>query len=110
VNVDTHHPLAYGMPPEALALFFRGTPSLRVSSGDLADGVSVVARYSPENVLQSGWLIGEEYLQNQPLAVEFDVGQGKVLVLGFPAQFRAQTHGTFKFFFNGIFYGAADRG
>jgi hypothetical protein len=29
-------------------------------------------------------------------------------VLAFPAQHRAQTHGTFKFLFNGIFYGAAE--
>ncbi len=108
IDVDTSHPLAYGMPARALALFFRGTPSLRVSTGDLEDGVKVVARYADENLLQSGWLIGEDYLTTQPLALEFDVGRGRVLVLGFPAQNRAQTHGTFKFLFNGIFYGAAE--
>ncbi len=32
----------------------------------------------------------------------------KVIIFAFPAQFRAQTHGTFKFFFNAIFYGAAE--
>ena len=29
-------------------------------------------------------------------------GRGKVIAIGFPAQFRAQPHGTFKLFFNAI--------
>jgi hypothetical protein len=68
----------------------------------------VAARYAEVNLLQSGWLLGEEYLSERPVALEFKVGEGKVVVLAFPAQHRAQTHGTYKFLFNGIFYGAAE--
>ena len=34
--------------------------------------------------------------------VSVDKGQGSLLMLGFRAQHRAQTHGTFKFFFNAL--------
>ncbi len=101
------HPLGYGMPQNALALF-RESPSLQVSSGDFKDGVSVPVRYHEQNLLQSGWLIGEKYLSKKPAVIEFKIEKGKVIVLAFPAQHRAQTHGTFKFLFNAIFYGAAE--
>ena len=65
-------------------------------------------RYHEQNILQSGWLIGERYLSKKPAIIEFQVEEGKVIVIAFPAQHRAQTHGTFKFFFNAIFYGAAE--
>ncbi|MFC1476966.1 M14 family zinc carboxypeptidase [candidate division KSB1 bacterium] len=110
ISVNTDHPLGYGIPQNALALF-RSSPALQVSSGNFADGVSVPVRYHEENILQSGWLIGEQYLSEKPAALEFKIGLGKVIVLAFPAQHRAQTHGTFKFLFNAIYYGpAADTG
>ncbi len=72
------------------------------------DNVAVPARYHEQNLLQSGWLIGEQYLSNRPVVIEFQIGKGKVIILATPAQFRAQMHGTFKFLFNSIFYGAAE--
>jgi hypothetical protein len=107
IAVDNHHPIAYGMPQNALALY-RRSPSLQVSAIDRGANVSVAARYHERNLLQSGWLIGEKYLSKKPAVIEFQVEKGKVIILAFPAQSRAQTHGTFKFLFNGIFYGAAD--
>ncbi len=107
VSVDTSHPLGYGMPQNALALY-RRSPSLQVSSGDFKDGVAVPVRYQEQNLLQSGWLIGEKYLSKKPAVIEFNIEKGKVIVLAFPAQHRAQTHGTFKLLFNAIFYGAAE--
>ncbi|MBM3790424.1 MAG: peptidase M14 family protein [Acidobacteria bacterium] len=106
ISVDTGHPLGYGMPPNALALF-RRSPALALSSGDLKDKVKVAARYHEQNLLQSGWLLGERYLSNRPTVIEFQVEKGKIIVLAFPVQHRAQTHGTFKFLFNAIHYGPA---
>lgn len=106
ISVDTAHPLGYGMPLNAYAVF-RSSPSLRVSAGSLQDKITVAARYHKENLLQSGWLLGEQYLSNKPAVLEFKIEKGKVIVLAFPAQHRAQTHGTFKFLFNAIYYGPA---
>jgi hypothetical protein len=38
---------------------------------------------------------------------EATVGEGKLVVYGPEVTFRAQPHGTFKLFFNGIYYGSA---
>ncbi|KPK91232.1 hypothetical protein AMJ80_07525 [bacterium SM23_31] len=107
ISVDTNHPLGYGMPENALALF-RSSPALRIPAGVFIENMSVPALYQKENILQSGWLIGERFLSNVPAVLEFQVGKGKVVVIAFPAQHRAQTHATFKFLFNAIYYGSAD--
>jgi hypothetical protein len=107
LKVDTTHPLGYGMPVNSLGLF-RRCPVLKVSAGDFKDGVSIPVRYERENILQSGWLIGEKYLSEKPAVVEFKVKKGKVIILAFPVQHRAQTHGTFKLLFNAIYYGTAE--
>lgn len=103
IKVDTTHPLGYGMPSDALALF-RYSPALRVSAGDFDDKVALPVRYAEKRLLQSGWLIGEKYLTNKPAVLVFEKGKGKIIILAFPAQHRAQMHGTFKFLFNSIFY------
>jgi hypothetical protein len=106
LSVDTNHPAGYGMTPNSLALF-RNSPALSVSAGSFGDDVTVVARYHEENLLQSGWLIGERYLSKKPAVLVFKVEKGKVIVIAFPAQHRAQVHGMFKFLFNSIYYGPA---
>jgi hypothetical protein len=37
------------------------------------------------------------------------VGQGKLFLFGPLVTNRAQPHGTFKFLFNGIYYGTAEK-
>jgi hypothetical protein len=38
---------------------------------------------------------------------EATVGKGRVFLFGPEITFRGQPHGTFKFLFNGIYYGSA---
>ena len=61
-----------------------------------------MATYVDRDVLESGWLLGEEAIASKAAIVSVDKGAGKVLMLGFRAQHRAQTHGTFKFLFNAL--------
>ena len=64
----------------------------------------VLASYPAEarDVLVSGWIRGEEKLTRNAAAVALTYGKGKVVLLGFRAQHRAQTNATFPFLFNAL--------
>ena len=100
VTVDNINPLAYGMPPEALALYLN-SPAFEIIAHNSED-YQVVVRYAGRDLLQSGWLVGEENLARKAAVVSAKLGQGKVVLIGFPAQHRAQTHGTYKLLFNAL--------
>ncbi|HXK61676.1 MAG TPA: hypothetical protein PLP42_17455, partial [Acidobacteriota bacterium] len=66
---------------------------------------SSVARYAESDLLMSGWIRGEERLQGKSAVGRARLGDGEVVLLGFPAHFRGQPHGTFKLLFNSIYLG-----
>ena len=106
IKLDTKHPVTYGMAEDALALFW-SSPAFSINPTPWNERYQVVARYPEENQLQSGWLIGGKRLSNKAAIIDASLGEGRVILLGFRAQHRAQTHGTFKLLFNSIYYGSA---
>jgi len=106
MEFNSKHPVAYGMPDEAPGMFYGSTAFDILSSFEGKTPVTI-ARYPAENILMSGYLMGEKYLQNKAAAVDVPVGKGRVILLGFTVQNRAQPHGTFKLLFNSLYYGAA---
>jgi hypothetical protein len=48
------------------------------------------------------------YLEGGVAAAAAEVGQGKLYLFGPEITFRAQPHGTFRFLFNGIYFGSAE--
>jgi hypothetical protein len=68
--------------------------------------VEVVARYADEDVVLSGWALGEEALGGRAGLVRIPYGSGDVVLFGFRPQFRGQPRGTFKLIFNAL-HGAA---
>jgi len=99
------HPLAYGMPADGLALFLAGSQVYEVTSTERSQDVEVLSTFVERDLLQSGWLIGEQVIAKKAAAVSVKHGQGRVVLLGFRAQNRAQTHGTFKLVFNALLNG-----
>jgi len=99
VKVDTRHPYGYGMPDQALVMNF-GSPTFEVTDNFAPENYQVVAEYPEKNLLQSGWLIGEERMAKKPCMIAARVKHGEVVLFGFRPQFRAQMHGTFKLVFN----------
>ncbi|MDP2958966.1 MAG: hypothetical protein Q8N53_21255, partial [Longimicrobiales bacterium] len=72
-------------------------------------GAHRVAWFDSDAALRSGWAWGQEYLNDAVAVVDADVGRGKLLLLGPLVVFRAHPHATFKFLFNGVYYGGAER-
>jgi hypothetical protein len=104
---DPSHPVAWGMP-DRWPVFFETDDAYRLRP---AFGVetAVVARYPRENILASGWLLGEEYLRDQANVVSFRVGSGTVVTFGSQIDFRTQPRATFKLLFNAIYHGPSRR-
>ncbi|MGH9174492.1 MAG: hypothetical protein ACRD1H_09045, partial [Vicinamibacterales bacterium] len=100
---DPNHPVAWGMPA-TWPVFFESDQAYRLRPGFGID-TEVAARYPKQDILQSGWLLGEEYLKDQANVVSFRVGKGYVVTYGSQIDFRTQPRATFKLLFNGMFHG-----
>ena len=101
VKIDNTNPLAYGMPEDALVLFHY-SPAFDVMASDRSEKNEIIVRYADRNVERSGWLNGEKYIAGKTAMASIALGQGRVVLIGFRTQNRAQTHGTYKFLFNAL--------
>ena len=97
IEVDTDHPIGFGMPEQAAALFMNG-PAYRVEKG------TVIASFSTESTLLSGWLIGQRRISGLSALTSIPLGLGKVVLFGFRPHFRAQARGTYKLLFNSVYH------
>jgi hypothetical protein len=105
VSVDNSTPLGYGFESE-VDVFFDKSPVFRLA-GHSAGTVDRVAWFSSAAPLRSGWAWGQKFLENGVAVVDARLGRGRVLLFGPEVTFRAQSHGTFKFLFNAIYYSTA---
>ena len=101
VTMDFGHPLAYGMPRDAAVMFVNG-PAF-----DVTEGVAV-GRFPRYNPLLSGWLIGQEKLHGRAALACVPLGEGRVVLMGYRPQFRAQARGTYKTLFNALYWSASE--
>jgi hypothetical protein len=106
VHVDNTQPLGYGMPKETTVLFFEST-AFDINNSNANDRISVVARYHDRDLLRGGWLDGEKYLAGLPALMDVGYGKGRIAMIGFRAQNRAQAYGTFKVLFNALYQAGA---
>ena len=114
-TVDTAHPLAFGMRDEVATQFVRSRAFETVSLPRTREGgretttepppanVEVIARYAEEDILMSGWALGEENAIGGKIAMaRVPMGAGEVVLFGFRPQFRGQPRGTYKLFLNAL--------
>lgn len=102
VRFDPKHPIAYGMPADGFALFMTGSQAYEVTSTQRGQDIAILSTFAEREILQSGWLLGEQVIAKKAAAVEVRHGQGRVVLIGFRPQHRDQTHGTFKLVFNAL--------
>jgi hypothetical protein len=101
--VDNETPLGYGMPKEAAAVFANSL-ALDTFSPPFDWERKVVATYPDDNVLLSGWLLGEDNLTRKAAVVDTKYKDGRFILIGVRSQNRAQSHGTYKFLLNALLY------
>jgi hypothetical protein len=107
VEVDPHAWLTAGFAPKA-DIFFLNSPAFELLPAS-DDGRPAAARavYTAERPLRSGWILGEKLLDDRAALVEAPFGKGRAILVGFRAQFRGQTYGTFRVLFNAAYASAA---
>jgi hypothetical protein len=97
IEVDNRQAIGRGMPGRVDAYFINSSAFEATDSS-----VRVVARYAKENVLRSGWLLGEDRLKGRIALAEVPLGKGRVVLFAFRPQHRGQTWGTLPFIWNAI--------
>ncbi|MGH9880309.1 MAG: hypothetical protein ACRD6N_02645, partial [Pyrinomonadaceae bacterium] len=97
IDLDTSQPLARGVGSTLDAYFINS------SAFETADpSVRIVARYAKENVLRSGWLLGDEKLRGRVALAEVSLGKGRIVLFAFRPQHRGQTWGTLPLLWNAL--------
>jgi hypothetical protein len=101
----TPHPVTWGLPEE-MAIFVDKPIAFQTAAPGLEMERWVLAAYPSDahDVLVSGWIRGEDRLTRRAAAVAMTYGRGKLVLLGFRAQHRAQTNGTYPFLFNALYW------
>jgi len=104
--VDTGHPLGYGMRDQD-AGYFASSPAFRTGLPHGNIDRRVVARYPDhrDDIRVSGYIKGADRLERRAAVVELSYGAGRIVLVGFRAQHRAQPHRTFKLLFNALYWG-----
>jgi glutamine amidotransferase-like uncharacterized protein len=90
------------MPSDSLALYLQGDPVFEITPSSTNEKYQVIASYEKREILQSGWLVGENNITGKAAMISAEMGKGKVVLVGFRTQHRAQTYGTFKLLFNSL--------
>ena len=99
VETEQTHPLAMGLLPKT-AGFFSFSSAYEAASDA---GLRTAAKYGTGDLLISGWADGGEAIAGRAAVAEVSLGTGRVVLLGFRVQHRAQSLATFRFLFNAIF-------
>jgi hypothetical protein len=97
-----NHPVVAGLPENPLVMFERN-PVFDV--GPNFRGKVLASYIKDRTPLMSGFLLGEHLIEGKAAAIDANYGQGHIVLLGFRPQWRGQSHGTYKFLFNALFYG-----
>jgi hypothetical protein len=97
---DPTHSAVWGLPHDPIVMFERG-PAFEPKDG--FHGRILAAYPKDESPLMSGYLLHPERIQGKAAALEVQYGKGRVYLLGFRPQWRGQSHGTYKFFFNAFY-------
>ena len=101
--------MSFGSPVFRIDVRSVRLPTAAAASSDRQPGRTgrPVAWFTSTTPLRSGWAWGQDRLAGGVAVADVRLGDGHIAMFGPQITFRGQSHGTFKFLFNGIFYGKA---
>ena len=102
VAFDSTQTAAWGMPAVG-DINFDNSPVFKLDAGAAEKGIKPIAWFTTDKPLRSGWAWGQAYLKDGVAAFVAPVGKGTLYAFGPEITFRAQSHGTFKLLFNGLY-------
>jgi hypothetical protein len=98
---ESGHPILFGLTRDP-AVFFARNGAFETQRD--FKGSALLGYAKDENPLLSGYLLHPEKIQGKIAALDVQYGKGHIILAGFRPQWRGQTHGMYKFFFNSLFY------
>ena len=105
LRVRTEHAVTTGLREEVAAFLDSAIAfDTTAPAADMQRWVLASYPDDPRDILLSGWIRGEERLARKAAAVAATYGKGRIVLLGFRPQFRGQTHATFPFIFNSLYW------
>jgi len=107
VAVDPNNPLAHGYGDQT-DIFFSNSAVWDLGKTASGPAVRPVAWFASETPLRSGWAWGQKILNKGIEMAETTIGKGRVILFGNELLFRSSPHGSYKFFFNGLYLSVAD--
>lgn len=100
-HVNVREPAAWGMD-SVTSLSFNGDRVFDIlPSAD--NKVRPILWFGEDSLLQSGWLLGDRYLQYGVSAFVANVGAGNLYAFGSDITFRGQTSAVYKLLFNELY-------
>ena len=103
VVADTTQRVMAGMPARA-SVFVDRSPVFDTLPGFQG---AMLARFDTAGTpLQSGYLLGEKFIQGKAAALEVRHERGRVVLIGFRPQWRGQPFGTFRVVMNAVLSGS----
>jgi hypothetical protein len=107
-EIDTGDQAAWGMNPDN-PVWFESDRAFKITD-QTKYPYHVVGKYPDSgNQLQSGWLIGGEYLNGTVNTVDWQVGKGSVVTFGNQPAFRTWNRAEQKMVFNALYNGPAQK-
>ncbi len=102
LKINNSLPIAYGLDSHVNIMFNRSAV-FRTGPNAEKQGIQIIGIFDSDTPLLSGWAWGENQLYGGTPALKVAIGKGNLYLFSPNIISRTQSHGTFKFLFNGIY-------
>ncbi|MDY6821636.1 MAG: hypothetical protein SVN78_08455, partial [Deferribacterota bacterium] len=98
---DLNNNLFAGYSNENIFAYFKFSPTFELLDDKNIDVLATWPQ-NPDDILASGWILGEDLISGKSAILDVKYGEGDIIMTAFDAVHRGQPHVTFKLLFNAI--------